>query len=232
MRLRSRIDWLSEGDASTTYFHAHAKYRKRKNYIAKLKVADFIVTSHEEMEDALLQYYTDLIGTAHHRMCSLNLEQLLATASSLNALDAPISEEEAWNVIKELPPDKAPGPDGFIGCFYKSCWVVIKHDVMREIGAVHAEDSRKLHLLNFAYIILIPKKEDAESNGDYRPISLVHGFAKLVTKIVAKRLAPHMNLLVSPNQSSVIRGRSIHDNFMLVHQMARHLSSEETRGSF
>ena len=58
---------------------------------------------------------------------------------------------------------------------------------------------------------------------DFRPISLVHSFAKLVTKILANRLAPRLDSLVSTNQSAFVRGRCIHDNFLLVQQMARFL---------
>jgi hypothetical protein len=50
---------------------------------------------------------------------------------------------------------------------------------------------------------------------EFRPISLVHSFAKLVAKLLAIRLSPRMPELVSGNQSVFIRGRCIHDNFVL-----------------
>jgi hypothetical protein len=43
--------------------------------------------------------------------------------------------------------------------------------------------------LNAVYIILLPKREGAQNVKDFRPISLVHTFAKLVTKLLANRLA-------------------------------------------
>jgi len=39
-RLRSRINWLKDGDANTRLFHQHARYRKKKNFIPKLHVGD------------------------------------------------------------------------------------------------------------------------------------------------------------------------------------------------
>ena len=59
--------------------------------------------------------------------------------------------------------------------------------------------------LNSAYITLLPKKEGAEQPKDFRPISLVHSFAKLVTKLLANRLAPRLQQIVSPNQSAFIK---------------------------
>lgn len=130
-------------------------------------------------------------------------------------------------MIKDLAMDKAPGPDGFTGRFYKSCWPIIKTDIMQAIGALHGGDSRKLHLLNSAYMVLIPKTEEAVHVADYRPISLVHNFAKLITKIMANRLAAKLNSLVAVNQSAFIKGRCIHDKFLLVQQMAKLLHNQK-----
>ena len=119
-------------------------------------------------------------------------------------LDAPISEDEVWETIKTLPKDKALGPDGYTGRFYKECWSIIKADVMAVIITLQQGNARGLGLLNAAYITLIPKKADAVLAKDFRPISLVHSFAKLVTKILANRLTPHLSSMVAANQSAFI----------------------------
>lgn len=51
---------------------------------------------------------------------------------------------------------------------------------------------QNLHFLNQAYVVLVPKKDDPIRVSDYRPISLVHSFAKLVSKVMASRLAPEL----------------------------------------
>ncbi|KAM0922155.1 hypothetical protein ACQ4PT_006380 [Festuca glaucescens] len=43
-RQRSRITWLAEGDACTKFFHLHANHRRRKNFIAQLKVDGVLVS--------------------------------------------------------------------------------------------------------------------------------------------------------------------------------------------
>jgi hypothetical protein len=47
-RLRSRLNWLKEGDANTSYFQQHARYRKKKNFVAKLKIGDRIIVDQEK----------------------------------------------------------------------------------------------------------------------------------------------------------------------------------------
>ena len=110
-----------------------------------------------------------------------------------------------------------------LDAFYRVCWSIISSDVMDALAAIYGGHIFKFQLLNSAFITLIPKHEDASSIKDYRPISLIHGFAKLVTKILANRLGPLLPKLVSNNQSAFVRGRNIHDNFLLVQQLARTL---------
>ena len=46
-------------------------------------------------------------------------------------------EEEVNEVIKEMHNGKAPGPDGFNIDFFKTCWEIVKHDILAMV-----EDSR------------------------------------------------------------------------------------------
>ena len=79
----------------------------------------------------------------------------------------------------------------------------------------------------FAYITLLPKKDDAASIRDFRPISLVHSFAKLITKLLANRLAGRLDQLVSPNQNAFIKCRFILDNFMLVQHTTKFMHQQK-----
>ena len=133
-------------------------------------------------------FYSNLIGKDIDRDTTINLDNLNLPRYDLEALDFPFSEE-VWNTIKDLPADKAPGLDGFTGRFYKSCWAIIKDDIMAALHTVWGKNFRNLWMLNSAYITLIPKKVDADQVKDFRPISLVHSFSKLVTKLLANRLA-------------------------------------------
>jgi hypothetical protein len=93
-------------------------------------------------------------------------------------------------------------------------------------------NSKGLGLLNAAYITLIPKKVGAVLAKDFRPISLVHNFAKLVTKILANRLAPLLDSMVATNQSAFTKGRCIHDNFILVQQTVKVLHRQKVPSLF
>jgi hypothetical protein len=79
---------------------------------------------------------------------------------------------------------------------------VLAHHQVRFFGCNYCSSPRKcteVGLLNLAFLALIPKKVEAMKPGDYRPISLIHNFAKLVSKILANRLAPYLHKVVAAN---------------------------------
>jgi hypothetical protein len=85
-------------------------------------------------------------------------------------------------------------------------------------------------LLNSANIVLIPKP-DALIVGDYRPISLIHNITKIFSKLLANRLAPLLNTLISKSQSAFIQKRCIQDNFLYVHNVVRRLHKQKKIGA-
>jgi hypothetical protein len=94
---------------------------------------------------------------------------------------------------------------------------------MAAVGRLMQGDVNKLYLLNSAYITLLPKIAEAVEVKDYHPISLIHNFARIITKAMANRHANKLSTLISPCQSAFVKGCYIHDNFILVQQTTRAL---------
>jgi hypothetical protein len=205
------------------FFHLPARLRKKRNFISHLENEGRTVASHEQMQEVLDDFFSNLLGPNIQRPYSLNLVACHREAIDLSSLEAPFSEKEVRDTIGALSSDKAPGPDGFTGKFYKYCWHIIKSDLLAAMNSLHQGNAHKLGILNSAYLALLPKKDVALSARDFRPISLIHSFAKLVTKMLANRLGPYLQELVTTNQSAFVRGRSIHDNFMLVQHSIKSL---------
>jgi len=193
----------------------------RKNYIESVRVGDAHLVREEEKAEAFFKHFDDILGSRCSREANLDFTFLGLPVIDTSLLDVCFSEEEVWRTIQEIPVDRAPGPDGFTGLFYRTAWNIIKPDIMRAFHALWALDGRSLYLKNQAYIVLLKKKEFPAEISDYRPISLIHSFAKLFTKVLATRLAPLMQQLVRPNQSAFIRGRVIHENFRAVQLSAK-----------
>lgn len=158
-RQRSRITFLAEGDANTKFFHLQACHRNRKNNIQTLLTKDDVVLIHEEAKaEAIFNHFDEVLGKQSARTVALDFHHLGFPQLDLSGIDQCFSEEEVFNTIKEMPTDKAPGPDGFTGLFYKTAWPIVKHDVMRAFHALWSLDGRSLYLLNQAYMVLLKKK--------------------------------------------------------------------------
>jgi hypothetical protein len=117
-------------------------------------------------------------------------------------LGLPFTEQGIKGAVFGSPKEKASGPDRYIGIFFTSCWDIIKHDLIRAIQQFYFLNQQCLHFLNQAFVVLIPKKEQSQRITNYRPISLTHGFARLVTKILANRLSPELDSPISINQAT------------------------------
>ncbi|WVZ78989.1 LOW QUALITY PROTEIN: hypothetical protein U9M48_026623, partial [Paspalum notatum var. saurae] len=215
-RQRSRMIFLAAGDANTKFFHLQACHRNRRNFIHEINVDGHQIALEEDKARAFFQCFKDVFGNFFERSHSLRFDRLGLRSVSLAGLDRCFSEDEVWAVVRELPSEKAPGPDGFTGLFFKTAWPVIKADIMRVFNALWSLDTRSLFLLNDAYLVLLKKKSDAVEIRDFRPISLIHSVCKLLTKVLSTRLAPKLNDLISRNQSAFIKSRCIHDNFRTV----------------
>lgn len=126
--------------------------------------------------------------------------------------------------------------DVFTALFYQTCWGIIKGDVMAAFFCLGCSRSNNFNLLNQALITLFPKKLELQEPKDYRPISLLHSFAKLFSKVLSNiqeaEFSPHLATVVTPNQSVFIKLRSIHDNFNLIRLSARSLHQKRKQACY
>ncbi|GJU81834.1 RNA-directed DNA polymerase, eukaryota [Tanacetum coccineum] len=82
---------------------------------------------------------------------------------------------------------------------------------------------------NVRPLLSIPKKVDPLGFSDYRPISLIGCVYKVISKILANRLAKVIASVISPNQSAFIAGRQILDGCLIANEIIRMASIEDLK---
>jgi hypothetical protein len=112
-RQESCVIWLSEGDAPTRFFHAHANGHRRKNHIHSLIHEGWALLAEDSKVEVALNYFNDVFGTSAVRSNSINFEHLDLPHLAMPELSDRFTKDEVWLVIRSLPPDKAPGVDDF-----------------------------------------------------------------------------------------------------------------------
>ena len=208
---RYTVRWFSCGGDNTKFFHSAASERYRKNSIASLKLHDgTVVTDHLGKANELFSTYMERLGTKGEFDMKFDLSRIIKKVEGLEELTTPFTHEEIDRVVREMPSDRAPGPDGFSGAFLKACWPLIKHDFYSLCGQFY-EGRLDLTSINDGLITLIPKRPSRKTVKDYRPITLLNCYLKVITKILANRLQKVILKIVHKNQYGFLKGWTIQD---------------------
>ncbi|XP_071739224.1 uncharacterized protein [Rutidosis leptorrhynchoides] len=150
------------------------------------------------------------------------------SASQRVELESQFTEEEIWGAVKDCASNKAPGPDGFNLRFYKKFWSVIKGDLVEAIKSFWL-NGKISDGCNASFITLIPKKSDPLNLNDYRPISLIGSFYKVVAKLLSNRLKKVIPQLVGFEQTAFIKGRNIIDGALIANETLEYLKQKRLK---
>lgn len=121
MRQRSRLIWIKTADANTKLFHIRVNDRRRRNYIQQLQTQAGLAITRADKEKELLEHFHGHLGVAAAGTRAIDWAAFGGQARDLSHLDADFTETEIKEAMFSISSVTAPGPDGFIGAFFKSC---------------------------------------------------------------------------------------------------------------
>lgn len=145
-----------------------------------------------------------------------------------NMLNEPILENEIISAIQSLKSNKAPGPDGLIGEFYKNGREHILPFLIKFFNYIF---DNGLFPDNWSLSILQPlhKKGDINNPDNFRGISLLDICSKLYSHILNKRITAWIdkNNLIGEEQAGFRKDHSTTDHVFTLHaliqkQLIRH----------
>lgn len=144
-------------------------------------------------------YYVELYMRREveiNNIVEANITALVIEQQNLVSTSVP-NEEEIYKAISSMNTSSSPGPDSFGGGLYKTCWGIIRSDLVTSIQYFFIHGYMP-NSFNHIHLCLIPKTNSVDRVELYRLIAVADFHFKNITKIIAERLNPVATQSVSP----------------------------------
>ena len=185
--VRSRLQWLNEGERPSRYFCSLEK----RNFIDKTikKVSDgSFVTEQKQVLHHIRKFYADLFNDKNVQDDDNIFERL--NCHFTQKVDNPslgdlVTVEELGAVLKKIKPNKSPGIDGITAEFLKVFWGKLKFFVANSINTSFKKGTLST-TLRICLITCLPKgNKDRKLLKNWRPISLISVVYKIASGTIA-----------------------------------------------
>lgn len=113
-----------------------------------------------------------------------------------------------------------------LGKFYQSCWDIVGPNIVRMVLDLFSGNSLPKFII-YTNLVLLSKKVNVQPLSDIKPISPSNFKNKILSKIIHDRFEGVLPKVISPNQSSFLKGRSIVENVLLTVELIEDISKRE-----
>ncbi|GKA89912.1 RNA-directed DNA polymerase, eukaryota [Tanacetum coccineum] len=216
---KAKVRWAIEGDENSKYFHGIINKKRSQLAIRGVLIDGDWIDEPCKVKNEFLMHFANRFESPSGPCIDIDCHLFKKLSSEqVDDLECDVTFDEIKKAVWDCGTNKSPGPDGFSFDFIRTFWDILKHDFVNAIREFFIS-SKFPPGCNSSFIALIPKKHDAKFVKDYRPISLIGCFYKIVSKILANRLKMVISELISDVQSAFVSNRQILDGPFILNEL-------------
>jgi Reverse transcriptase (RNA-dependent DNA polymerase) len=194
----------------------------RNNYIVNF--FSNLYRKDEEVEGSIEDFLgEEICNNPLVRNSKLNNAEMLT-------LDRELEFEELLEAVKESNLRSAPGIDGFSNVFIKKIFYLLGKPLFACCKQCLNEGSL-LETFATAQIKLIPKKGDTTKIKNWRPISLLSNFYKILSRTINNRLKKISDKILGRAQKGFTQSRQIHEVIINLNETINFCIKENIKGA-
>ena len=236
--VRSRTQWVIEGEKPTKYFCA----LECKNYLDKtikcLKLQnEIVIKNQKEILKEVRNFYQSLFGSRDDFLNEIDFQKLLKgqpikkiTTKEATNLEGYLTVQELSEALKNTKNNKTPGLDGFPAEFFKVFWMSLKVCVTRAINSSFDKGLMSSSLRQCIITCLPKNGKPRENIQNWRPLSMLSVVYKLCSAAIANRIKPLLNKIIDNVQCGFVQGRYIGECTRLVYDILQYTESHQIPG--
>ena len=240
--VRARARYKLDGEKASKMFCHLEKYNGQQKFIPQvIKHVDGspkTLTKQKDIEGETKHFYQKLYSNNDHQITE-TIDTFLGPASNTLPKVTPsqaanmtghISLDEMTRYLKKTKNNVSPGISGFTGDFYKFFWNDIKHFVVRSVN--YSFDIGSLSIQQrLGIITLLPKgTKDKRFLANWRPLTLLNSFYKLVSGCITERIKPALEDIIHPDQKGFVSGRYIGESIRTCYDTLDYAKSNNKPG--
>ena len=234
--IRCRAKYQVDGEKPTRFFYNLEKSNAAQKFIPSLFVGEInpltgapVLNAHgkqkekevvtqKEVENEARNFYRKLYSCKDNEITINTVEEFLGphvdacpklTNAERESIEGELTMVELSNYLRKVRNNVSPGSSGFTGEFFKLFWKDLRQFMLSsvnysfEIGSLSV--SQKLGILT-----LLPKgQKDKRYMKNWRPITLLNTYYKIVSGCITDRIKPKLDKLIDPCQKGYVDGRYI-----------------------
>ena len=210
-QIRSRAEYVENGEKNTKFFLNLEKKRQEQNVITELKNENGkTLNKREAILQEIENFYKNLYSskiisdTKYDEFLNNDLDEKKLTNDQKQLCEGKIKIHEAECALKNMKEKKSPGIDGIPAEFYKTFWNLIGEFLISVYNEAYARGELP-YSMNRSIISLLFKKGEKNNIKNYRPISLTNIDYKILTHIITNRIHIVLSKLINTEQTAYVK---------------------------